>query len=155
MTSNVGASTLKKQKSLGFSINGDGTSSEYDKMKENIMDELRISFKPEFLNRIDDIIVFHSLEQGDLYKIVEIMLEVVKRRLKQLKININFNDETKKHLAKAGLNTNYGARPLRREITKAVEDVLSEEILRGNINKGDNVNVTMKNGELIFKTLHN
>ncbi|MBK5242866.1 ATP-dependent Clp protease ATP-binding subunit [Clostridium sp.] len=155
MTSNVGASTLKKQKSLGFSTNGDGTSSGYDKMKENIMDELKISFKPEFINRIDDIIVFHSLEQGDLYKIVEIMLEVVKKRLKQLQININFNDETKKHLAKAGLNTNYGARPLRREITKAVEDVLSEEILRGNINKGDNVSVTVKNGELIFKTLHN
>ncbi|MCJ7689937.1 MAG: ATP-dependent Clp protease ATP-binding subunit, partial [Clostridiaceae bacterium] len=155
MTSNVGASTLKRHKSLGFSINGDGASSEYEKMKENIMEELKISFKPEFLNRIDDIIVFHSLEQEDLYKIVEIMLEVVKERLKQLQINISFNDETKKHLAKAGLNTNYGARPLRREITNAVENVLSEEILKGNINKGDNVSVIMKNGELLFKTLHN
>jgi ATP-dependent Clp protease ATP-binding subunit ClpC len=155
MTSNVGASTLKKHKALGFSINGDGASSEYEKMKENIMEELKISFKPEFLNRIDDIIVFHSLEQEDLYKIVEIMLEVVKERLKQLQINISFNDETKKHLAKAGLNTNYGARPLRREITNAVENVLSEEILKGNINKGDNVSVIMKNGGLIFKTLHN
>jgi ATP-dependent Clp protease ATP-binding subunit ClpC len=152
MTSNVGASKLKKHKSLGFSINVDGVHSEYEKMKENIIDELKDSFKPEFLNRIDDIIVFHSLDQEDLYKIVEIMLEVVKARLKLLQINISFNDETKKHLAKAGLNTNYGARPLRREITKTVENVLSEEILKGNINKGDNVSVIMKNGELIFKT---
>ncbi|MGK0468730.1 ATP-dependent Clp protease ATP-binding subunit [Clostridium sp.] len=152
MTSNVGASKLKKQKSLGFSINGDGACSEYEKMKGNIIDELKDSFKPEFLNRIDDIIVFHSLEQEDLYKIVEIMLEVVKERLKLLQINISFNDESKKHLAKAGLNTNYGARPLRREITKTVENVLSEEILKGNINKGDNVSVSMKNGELLFKT---
>ncbi|MBX4258465.1 ATP-dependent Clp protease ATP-binding subunit [Clostridium estertheticum] len=154
MTSNVGASALKKQKSLGFDIKENGVSSEYEKMKENIMEELKVSFRPEFLNRIDDIIVFHSLEQEDLCKIVELMLKVVKERLEDLKINISFDDETKKHLAKAGFNKNYGARPLRREITKVVEDKLSEEILRGNINKGDNVNVVMENGELIFKILH-
>ena len=154
MTSNVGASTLKKQKSLGFDIKGNDVDSEYEKMKDNIMEELKRSFKPEFLNRIDDIIVFHSLGQEDLYKIVELMLKVVKDRLKELEININFDEETKKYLANAGLNTTYGARPLRREITKAVEDNLSEEILKGDINKGDNVSVLMKNGELIFKTLH-
>ncbi|MCB2306660.1 ATP-dependent Clp protease ATP-binding subunit [Clostridium estertheticum] len=154
MTSNVGASALKKQKSLGFDIKENGASSEYEKMKENIMEELKVSFRPEFLNRIDDIIVFHSLEQDDLYKIVELMLKVVKERLEDLKINISFDDETKKHLAKAGFNRNYGARPLRREITKVVEDKLSEEILRGNINKGDNVSVVMENGELSFKILH-
>ncbi|MCB2343332.1 ATP-dependent Clp protease ATP-binding subunit [Clostridium estertheticum] len=154
MTSNVGASALKKQKSLGFDIKESGVSSEYEKMKENIMEELKVSFRPEFLNRIDDIIVFHSLEQDDLCKIVSLMLEIVKERLEDLKINISFDDETKKHLAKAGFNKNYGARPLRREITKVVEDKLSEEILRGNINKGDNVSVVMENGELIFKILH-
>jgi len=153
MTSNVGASTLKKQKSLGFDIKENVVNSEYEKMKENIMDELKRSFKPEFLNRLDDIIVFHSLEKEDLYKIVELMLEVVKKRLKDLQIIISFDEETKKHLALSGLNTNYGARPLRREITRAVEDVLSEEILKGNINKGDNVSVFIENGELIFKTL--
>ena len=153
MTSNVGASTLKKQKSVGFAIKANEANSEYEKMKENIMEELKISFKPEFLNRIDDIIVFHSLEQDDLYKIVELMLEVVKNRLKDLEISISFDDETKKHLAMAGLNTSYGARPLRREITKVVEDKLSEEILKGNINKGDDVTVLMKNSELVFKTL--
>jgi len=154
MTSNVGASTLKKQKSLGFDIKGNSVNSQYEKMKENIMEELKLSFKPEFLNRIDDTIVFHSLEQEDLYKIVELMLNAVKGRLKELKINISFDDETKKHLALAGFNSTYGARPLRREITKSVEDKLSEEILRGNINKGDNVTVIMENGELTFKILH-
>ena len=154
MTSNVGASILKKQKSLGFGTRENEASSVYDKMKENIMEELKHSFRPEFLNRIDDTIVFHSLEQEDLYKIVEIMLDVLKGRLKEHEIIVNFDEETKKHLAKAGLNTAYGARPLRREITKSVEDKLSEEILKGNINKGDNVSVTIKDNELIFKTLH-
>jgi ATP-dependent Clp protease ATP-binding subunit ClpC len=154
MTSNVGASTLKKQKSLGFATKENEVSSEYEKMKENIMEELKRSFKPEFLNRIDDIIVFHSLEQEELDKIVELMLKVLEERLKEHEINISFAEEAKKHLAKAGQNTNYGARPLRREITKAVEDKLSEEILKGNIKKGDSVSVLMENGELIFKTLN-
>lgn len=153
MTSNVGASTLKKQKYLGFDIKGAGTNSEYEKMKENIMEELKHSFKPEFLNRLDDIIVFHSLEKDELYKIVELMLNIVEQRLKELQINITFNEETKKQLATAGINTEYGARPLRREITKSVEDVLSEEILRGNINKGDDVSVFVRENKLIFKTL--
>jgi len=153
MTSNVGASTLKKQKSLGFDIKGNDMNSEYEKMKENIMEELKHSFRPEFINRLDDIIVFHSLEKDDLYKIVELMLNAVKNRLKDLQIKISFDDETKKHLAIAGLNTVYGARPLRREITKSVEDMLSEEILKGNINKGDDVSVFIRNNQLIFETL--
>ena len=155
MTSNVGASSIKKQKALGFDIKGNDINTEYEKMKESIMEELKLSFKPEFLNRIDDIIVFHSLEPEDLYKIVELMLEVVKDRLKDLEINIRFDENTKKHLARAGLNTAYGARPLRREITKVVEDKLSEEILKGSISKGDNVSAIMDDSKLIFKTLHN
>jgi ATP-dependent Clp protease ATP-binding subunit ClpC len=154
MTSNVGASTLKKQKYLGFNVQENEENTAYKKMKENIMEELKHSFRPEFLNRIDDIIVFHSLEQEHLYKIVELMLMVLKERLKEHGISINFDEETKNHLAKAGLNTVYGARPLRREITKSVEDKISEEMLKGNINKGDNIIAIMKSGELIFKTLH-
>ena len=154
MTSNVGASTLKKQKSLGFNVQENGENSAYEKMKENIMEELKHSFRPEFLNRIDDIIVFHSLEQKHLYKIVELMLRELTKRLNEHEISISFDEDTKNHLAKAGLNTVYGARPLRREITRYVEDKLSEEMLKGNINKGDNVIVAMKNDELIFKTLN-
>ncbi|MCB2290329.1 ATP-dependent Clp protease ATP-binding subunit [Clostridium sp. CS001] len=154
MTSNVGASTLKRQRSVGFDVRVNEQNSAYEKMKENIMEELKHSFNPEFLNRIDDIIVFHSLEEEDLYEIVELMLNVLKERLKEHEINVSFDDESKKHLAKAGINTVYGARPLRREITKSVEDKLSEEILKGTINKGDNIIATIKNNELIFETLH-
>lgn len=154
MTSNVGASTLRKQKSLGFNVNDSEANSAYEKMKTNIMDELKNSFRPEFLNRIDEIIVFHALEHEHLYRIVELMLRVLIMRLKEHEINISFDEDSKNHIAKAGLNTVYGARPLRREITKSVEDKLSEEMLKGNINKGDNIIVTMKNDELIFKKLN-
>ena len=153
MTSNVGASTIKKQKSLGFSVSGDATTSEYEKMKENVMNDLKSSFRPEFLNRIDDIIVFHSLEKEHLGHIVKLMLKEVSSRLQEQEININFDEKAEEILAKGGYDTTYGARPLRRTITKAVEDKLSEEILRGSIKRGDNVIATVENDELVFKQL--
>ena len=153
MTSNVGASTIKKQKSLGFSVSGDATTSEYEKMKENVMNDLKSSFRPEFLNRIDDIIVFHSLEKEHLGYIVKLMLKEVSSRLQEQEININFDEKAEEILAKGGYDTTYGARPLRRTITKAVEDKLSEEILRGSIKRGDNVIATVENDELVFKQL--
>lgn len=150
MTSNAGASTIRKQKSLGFAV-GKDSSSEYEKMKDNIMEEIKRSFRPEFLNRIDDIIVFHSLEEKDLIKIVRLMLEAVANRLKEQNINLSFDDESEKLLAKEGVDTTYGARPLRRAITKTVEDRLSEEILKGNVKRGDNVLVTVEDEKLVFK----
>lgn len=150
MTSNAGASTIRKQKSLGFAISKD-SSSEYEKMKDNIMEELKRSFRPEFLNRIDDIIVFHSLEEKDLVKIVRLMLEAVANRLKEQNINLDFDEESEKLLAKEGVDTIYGARPLRRAITKTVEDRLSEEILKGNVKRGDSVLVTVEEEKLVFK----
>ncbi len=150
MTSNVGASTIKKQKTLGFSVGNDESETEYEKMKNNIMDELRRSFRPEFLNRIDDIIVFHSLQEKDLKEIVKIMLEEVSRRLKEQNIFISFDKQAEEFLTKSGFDLVYGARPLRRTITKLVEDSLSEEILRGNINKGDKVVTSVKDDKLVF-----
>lgn len=152
MTSNVGASTIKKQQTLGFSA-GDGTDdeNEYEKMKDNIMDELKRSFRPEFLNRIDDIIVFHSLHEKDLVSIVKLMLDSVSKRLEDNDIKIKFDENAQKYLAKEGTDITYGARPLRRAITKNVEDKLSEEILKGNISKGDSVLCTTDNGKLVFK----
>ncbi|WP_055668457.1 ATP-dependent Clp protease ATP-binding subunit [Desnuesiella massiliensis] len=150
MTSNAGASTIRKQKSLGFVVGKDSLS-EYEKMKDNIMEELKRTFRPEFLNRIDDIIVFHSLEEKDLIKIVRLMLEAVANRLKEQNINLDFDEESEKLLAKEGVDTTYGARPLRRAITKTVEDRLSEEILKGNVKRGDNVLVTVEEEELVFK----
>lgn len=155
MTSNVGAHTIKKQKSLGFSTSEDEAESQYEKMKENIMDELKESFRPEFLNRMDDIIVFHSLEEKDLRQIVKLMLKEVSDRLKSQEIDIEFDEEAEKLLSKEGFNPVYGARPLRRTITKVVEDKLSEEILRGTIKRGDKVCATVQDGKLALKTLVN
>lgn len=143
MTSNVGASTIRKQKTLGFAINDDKSESEYEQMKENVMEELKRSFRPEFLNRIDDIIVFHKLKEEDLEKIVSLMLDSVTERLKSQNIDISFDKKSQKFLAKEGFDTVYGARPLRRTITKTVEDKLAEEILKGSIEKGDKVLVSV------------
>lgn len=151
MTSNVGASTIKKQKSMGFEFgNNDQGQNEYDKMKENVMEELKRSFRPEFLNRIDDIIVFHQLQEEDLKQIVKFMLNDVALRLKEQEIEIDFTDESEELLTKKGFDLTYGARPLRRAITKIVEDKLSEEMLKGNVKKGDKVKVTVEDNEIAF-----
>ncbi|WP_026883580.1 ATP-dependent Clp protease ATP-binding subunit [Clostridium akagii] len=150
LTSNVGASTIKKQNSLGFSMDDPSKDTQYEKMKENIMDELKRSFKPEFLNRIDDIIVFHQLVELELQKVVKLMLKSVSERLNYQEINIKFSEDAEKLLVKKGFDPSYGARPLRRTITKIVEDKISEEILNGEINKGDEVSVTVKDNELAF-----
>ncbi|WBW97966.1 ATP-dependent Clp protease ATP-binding subunit [Oceanirhabdus sp. W0125-5] len=153
MTSNVGATTIKKQKTMGFATAANGVNTEYEKMKENMMNELKRSFRPEFLNRLDDIIVFHSLEEKDLISIVKIMLTSVKQRLKEIDITIKFDEKAEEYLAREGLDLEYGARPLRRAITKAIEDRLSEEILKNNIKKGDSVLVTIKDDKLHFQAV--
>ena len=151
MTSNAGASTIKKQQSLGFSVGSvDEKENQYEKMKENIMEELKHTFRPEFLNRIDDIIVFHELEEKDLQHIVRLMLKSVSDRLQDQEINMTFSEEAEKLLAKEGYDIAYGARPLRRAITKTVEDRLSEEILKGNVKKGSNILVEAHEGKLTF-----
>ena len=150
MTSNVGASTIKKQKTVGFSIAADKTTEAYDRMKENIMDELKQAFRPEFLNRIDDTIVFHSLSNEDLNEITKLMLDEVTERIAEREIYLKFTEETRAFMAKSGFDTAYGARPLRRAITKELEDTLSEEMLRGNIMRGDEVLVDMKDDKLFF-----
>jgi ATP-dependent Clp protease ATP-binding subunit ClpC len=151
MTSNVGATTIKKQKTLGFAAYSEKEAeNEYEKMKENVMDELKRSFRPEFLNRIDDIIVFHQLAEGDLKYIVKLMLKTVAERIKEQDIELIFDEGSEDYLAKEGFDLTYGARPLRRAITKAVEDRLSEEILKGNIKKGDKVKVTALENGLSF-----
>ncbi|KZL93144.1 ATP-dependent Clp protease ATP-binding subunit [Clostridium magnum] len=155
MTSNVGASTIRKQKSMGFAAlsDQDEKKNEYEKMRGNVMEELRRSFRPEFLNRIDDIVVFHQLEEEDLKQIVKLMLNTVAERLKEQNIEIEFTDEAQEVLTKKGFDLTYGARPLRRAITKTVEDKLSEEMLRGNVQKGDKVKVSVEDSELIFNKI--
>ncbi|MDD3225339.1 MAG: ATP-dependent Clp protease ATP-binding subunit [Clostridium sp.] len=151
MTSNVGASTIKKQNTMGFSAkSSDENEDEYEMMKDNIMSELKRSFRPEFLNRIDDIIVFHELKEKDLRKVVKLMLKSVSERLEDQNIGIKFTEAAERLLAKKGFDPSYGARPLRRTITKIVEDKISEEILSGEVHKGDSVSVSVKNNELEF-----
>lgn len=152
MTSNAGASTIKKQNSIGFANIGskDEARNEYEKMKEHVLEEIKHVFRPEFLNRLDDIIVFHKLDEENLIRIIDLMLEVVCERLKSNEIGISFTKESKELLAKEGFDSNYGARPLRRAITKVIEDKLSEEILKGNITQGDNIEVIVEDNKLKF-----
>jgi ATP-dependent Clp protease ATP-binding subunit ClpC len=151
MTSNVGAHTIKKGKTLGFSAGDNQQQDEYDKMKDNVMEELRRSFRPEFLNRIDEVIVFHQLDDKHLKDIIDILLVQLVKRLKDLEINIEFSEEAKDYLAKRGTNLEYGARPLRRTIQKEVEDKLSEELLKGNVSKGGTIKVKVSDDELVFE----
>ncbi len=153
MTSNVGASTIKKQKVMGFTSSADEKETAYEKMKDNVMEELRRSFRPEFLNRIDDIIVFHQLEEEHLKEIVDIMLKSLLKRIKEMNIHVDVTDEAKNLLMKKGFDTQYGARPLRRAITKLVEDQLSEEILKGEVKTGSSVLLTVEDEKLVFRTV--
>ena len=150
MTSNVGAHQIKKQKNIGFNNNNNNDETEYEKMKETILEELKQKFKPEFLNRIDDTIVFHKLSDEDLDKIMDLMLASIKQRLEGREIYLNFEDDSKKFLLNKGIDLDYGARPLRRLIIKEVEDRLSEEILQGNIQIGDRVKVNELENKLSF-----
>lgn len=151
MTSNVGAGTIRKQRTLGFSVSEREAEESYERMKDNVLGELRNTFRPEFLNRLDEIIVFHQLNENDLSEIVSLMLKEVSKRLDDLDIRLEFTDGAKKLLTKEGFDLNYGARPLRRAIQKTVEDKLSEEMLKGEIKKGDSVLVDTEGEELKFK----
>lgn len=151
MTSNVGAHTIRKQQSVGFGTSDNMAASEYEKMKSNIMEELKKTFRPEFLNRIDETIVFHPLEDKHLKQIVDLMVENVAKRLAQKQIYLEVTDAAKEHMAKEGFDPAYGARPLRRVVQRAIEDSLSEELLAGRIKVGDKVKVDVKNGKLVFK----
>ena len=149
MTSNVGAHNIKKQKNVGF-FTDDNWNKEYDSMKESILEELRATFKPEFLNRIDDTIVFHKLRKEDMLKITNIMLKEVKRRLDENEIYIEFTDESKDYIINKCDVKEFGARPLRRVITKEIEDKISEELLNGKIKRLEGYEAKIKEDTLVF-----
>ncbi|MEB3103649.1 ATP-dependent protease ATP-binding subunit ClpC [Ferviditalea candida] len=150
MTSNVGAEMIKKNSALGFTAAED-SGKDYNNMKDKVMAELKKTFRPEFLNRIDEIIVFHSLEQEHIGRIVTLMSEELRKRLKDQDVNFTLTDKAKEFLAKEGYDPVYGARPLRRAIQKHIEDRLSEELLLGNISKGDTITIDEENGELVVR----
>lgn len=146
MTSNVGAELIKKGSTLGFQAGT--TEQDYDNMKNKVMGELKRSFRPEFLNRIDEVIVFHSLEESHIQQIVGLMASQLQKRLKEQEIDISLTNEALRFIAKEGFDPQYGARPLRRALQRQVEDRLSEELLQGKIKKGDSVIIAEKDGEL-------
>ncbi|MGV3487047.1 MAG: ATP-dependent protease ATP-binding subunit ClpC [Tuberibacillus sp.] len=147
MTSNVGADTIKRNKHVGFAVGGD--SGAYGEMKSKVLDELKRTFRPEFLNRVDEIIVFHELGMEQIEKIVGLLANDLEKRLKDQGITITLTDDAKKQIAKEGYDPEYGARPLKRALQKKVEDRLSEELLKGSISKGSAVEVDYKDGEFV------
>ncbi len=149
MTSNVGVESLKYNKYVGFNIQ-DGER-DYKDMKDKVMEELKKAFRPEFLNRIDEIIVFHSLEKEHLKKIVTLMTEQLVKRLEEQDITLELTEAAKEKIADLGYDPEYGARPLRRAIQKHIEDRLSEELLKGTIAKGQKVIVDVENDEFVVK----
>jgi ATP-dependent Clp protease ATP-binding subunit ClpC len=150
MTSNAGANRIIDPKRLGFG-QGDTEKQDYEKMKSSVMEEVRQMFKPEFINRIDDIIVFHALTEKEIKSIVSLMLKGVANQVKeQMNITLNFTAGVKSYIAKTGFDKKYGARPLRRMIQNKVEDPLAEEILSGNISSGQQVSVSCKSGNILF-----
>ena len=152
MTSNAGVQTIKKQRTMGFGST-DNREKTYEQMRDNIMDEVKQVFRPEFLNRVDEIIVFHELTEADIHQIAALMLKAVGKRLAERGIELEVTSEAVDLLARSGFDPQYGARPLRRTIQRKVEDALSEEILSGAIHLGDRVSVSAEDGELRFTSL--
>ena len=152
MTSNVGAELIKKQTALGFGAM-ENESADYEGMKVKILDQSKKVFKPEFLNRLDDLIVFHMLEKKDLVKIVDLEISKVIDRLKSREISVKIDNKAKDFLIEDGYDPEYGARPMRRSVEKHLEDPLAEHLLRGDVKDGDFVGVTIdkKENKLKFK----
>ena len=149
MTSNVGSDTIKRQSTLGFSPITDENS--YEKMREKIMEESKKIFRPEFLNRLDDLIVFRSLTKPDLIEILGLEISKVVARLKAKKIELELDAKAKDFLVEKGYDPQYGARPMRRSVERFLEDPLAEEILKGVLHEGEPILVTTENDKLVFQ----
>ncbi|HJB83856.1 MAG TPA: ATP-dependent Clp protease ATP-binding subunit [Candidatus Mediterraneibacter intestinavium] len=153
MTSNAGAKAIVEPKKLGFAAKED-PAGDYRRMKQNVMDEVKLIFRPEFLNRIDEIIVFHSLEKKDLKKIVTLLCRDLTKRLEgQMDIHLTLRESAKNLIAEKGTDTKYGARPLRRALQTELEDKLAEAILNGEVKRGDHVEAGVSQKKIRFITV--
>jgi ATP-dependent Clp protease ATP-binding subunit ClpC len=148
MTSNVGSDTIKRQSTLGFSPITDESS--YEKMRERILDESKRTFRPEFLNRLDDVIVFRSFTKPDLIRILTLEVDKVIERLRHKNIRLELDEPAKDFLVEKGYDPQYGARPMRRAVERFLEDPLAEEILRGSLQPGEPIRVTSDKEKLVF-----
>ncbi len=150
MTSNVGASMIATQSKLGFTTAEDEKKDKYEKLKDTVNEEMKKAFRPEFINRIDDIIVFSHLSKEEIRQIVDLMMKDLFKRLDERGLKMEVTDEVKDFMATDGYNEAYGARPLRRLIQRKVEDTLAEEILTGKYHEGDTIVLDMKDGKMFF-----
>jgi ATP-dependent Clp protease ATP-binding subunit ClpC len=149
MTSNIGAHLLQRQTTLGFAA-ASTSFNDAEKMREKVLEEAKRVFKPEFLNRISDIVFFRPLDKADLVKIVELEIAKFARRLVERKITLEFTDAAKQLLIEKGYDEKYGARPLRRAVEHYLEDPLAEAILRGDVKEGEPVKVDAEGEKLVF-----
>jgi len=153
MTSNVGADLIRKGTTIGFASRANEVKSQeqaYEKMKENLLGELKKTFRPEFLNRVDGVVVFHSLTREQIRKIVDLMLTSVTQQLTEKGVKLEVTEAAKDFLGEKGYDEVFGARPLRRVIQDMVEDKLSEDLLRGKFQSGDTVVVDVEKEEIVF-----
>ena len=134
---------------MGFGADQKGEARNYEAMKESVMKEVKEIFRPEFINRVDELIVFHSLNEDEIHKITELMLKQVADRLKEQEILLTWDPQVTEKLAKDGYDPKFGARPLRRLIQRTVEDTLSEELLEGHVQLGQEIRLTVKNDTIV------
>ena len=152
MTSNIGARLITDKKTLGFTLAEDNQElKEYETTKKEVLAELKKEFKPEFINRIDEIIVFHKLLPEEIEQIADIMFKQIQERLKEQNIEIKINEKAKELIVAKGTDSNYGARPLRRIIQTMLEDKIAEEIIEGNLKKGERATITEQDGEIVVE----
>ena len=144
----MGAETIKKQGTIGFSMPQE--EADYERMKESILDEAKKAFRPEFLNRLDDVVVFRSLTKTDLIQILDLETSKVLERLRNKNLELSLDESAKDFLVEKGYDPAYGARPMRRAVERYLEDPLAEEILRSHIKEGDHVEVPRDRGKLAF-----
>jgi ATP-dependent Clp protease ATP-binding subunit ClpC len=149
MTSNVAAKHIEKRVSLGFNPHGNEIEV-YEKMKQLIMGELKHTFNPEFLNRVDEIIVFHPLEKEHLRQIIYLLLDQLNNQLKDKDMQVELSKEAEEWVLNRGYQPKYGARPLKRCVQRYIEDILSEDMINGRFKDGDCIRVIVKNGELVM-----
>lgn len=150
MTSNVGGKLITEPKRLGFVPANEEKTKSYETMKNNVIGELKRTFRPEFLNRVDEVIVFHPLDEEHIKQIVELMVDNLAKRLRQNAIHLEVSEDAKAYLARKGFDQIYGARPLRRSIQSMVEDRLAEEMLEGKVKAGDRVMIELKDDNLVL-----
>ena len=151
MTSNLGGELINKsKKTLGF-VELESEEKDYQEMKEVVMGEVKKLFRPEFLNRVDEIIVFHPLNREHMSKIIDIQISEIMKRLAEKRLSIQLTASAKELLINKGFDPIYGARPLKRALQKYLEDPLAEEILKGRFKEGDKILVSARNGRIVFR----